>query len=171
MINFAAMKTLLSFLGIVSLALGIAGIFLPLLPTTPFLLLSAWLFVRSSPRLYAWLTNHPRLGPYIRNFRENRAIPLRVKIVSVTMVWLTIGYCVVAVVDEWLWAQAAMVLLAAGITAHLLSYATLKEEQIKPQPAKARMVPFAGCAPLRSADIKSDSVSIPRSEIPISRRS
>ena len=123
MINFAAMKTLLSFLGIVSLALGIAGIFLPLLPTTPFLLLSAWLFVRSSPRLYAWLTNHPRLGPYIRNFRENRAIPLRVKIVSVT-----IGYCVVAVVDEWLWAQAAMVLLAAGITAHLLSYATLKEE-------------------------------------------
>ncbi len=124
MINFAAMKTLLSFLGIVSLALGIAGIFLPLLPTTPFLLLSAWLFVRSSPRLYAWLTNHPRLGPYIRNFREN----LRVKIVSVTMVWLTIGYCVVAVVDEWLWAQAAMVLLAAGITAHLLSYATLKEE-------------------------------------------
>lgn len=128
MINFAAMKTLLSFLGIVSLALGIAGIFLPLLPTTPFLLLSAWLFVRSSPRLYAWLTNHPRLGPYIRNFRENRAIPLRVKIVSVTMVWLTIGYCVVAVVDEWLWAQVAMVLLAAGITAHLLSYATLKEE-------------------------------------------
>ena len=97
------MKTLLSFLGIVSLALGIAGIFLPLLPTTPFLLLSAWLFVRSSPRLYAWLTNHPRLGPYIRNFRENRAIPLRVED--------RIGHYGVAHdrllrrggVDEWLW--------------------------------------------------------------------
>lgn len=128
MINFAAMKTLLSFLGIVSLVMGIAGIFLPLLPTTPFLLLSAWLFVRSSPRLYGWLMNHPKLGPYIRNFRENRAIPLRVKIVSVTLVWLTIGYCVVAVVDEWLWVQAAMLLLAAGITRHILSYATLKKE-------------------------------------------
>lgn len=120
------MKTLLSFLGIVSLALGIAGIFLPLLPTTPFLLLSAWLFMRSSPRLYSWLTNHPRLGPYIRNFRENRAIPLRVKVVAVTTVWLTIGFCIFAVVDEWWWAQAAMALLAAGITWHILSYATQK---------------------------------------------
>ena len=68
------------------------------------------------------------IGSVYPQFSRNRAIPLRVKIVSVTMVWLTIGYCVVAVVDEWLWAQAAMVLLAAGITAHLLSYATLKEE-------------------------------------------
>lgn len=117
---------MLSSLGVVSLVLGIAGIFLPLLPTTPFLLLAAWLFMRSSPRLYGWLTDHPRLGPYIRNFRENRAIPLRVKIVSVSMVWLTIGFCIFAVVDEWWWAQTAMAALAAAITWHILSYATLK---------------------------------------------
>ena len=113
---FAAMKSLLAVLGVVSL-----------LPTTPFLLLAAWAFVRSSPRLYAWLINHPHLGEYIRNFRENRAIPLRVKVVSVSLVWLTIGFCIVAVVGQWWWAQAALALLAAAITWHILSYDTLKK--------------------------------------------
>ena len=55
------------------------------------LLLAAALYFRSSPRLYDWLLAHPHLGTYIRNFRENRAIPLRVKIVSVSLVWLTLG--------------------------------------------------------------------------------
>lgn len=127
MANFAAMKSLLAFFGVVSLALGVAGIFLPLLPTTPFLLLAAWLFVRSSPRLYDWLMSHPRLGEYIRNFREERAIPLRVKIVSVSLIWLTIGFCIVSVVAEWWWAQVALALLAAAISWHILSYDTLKK--------------------------------------------
>lgn len=127
MANFAAMKLLLAFFGVVSLALGVAGIFLPLLPTTPFLLLAAWLFVRSSPRLYDWLMSHPRLGEYIRNFREERAIPLRVKIVSVSLIWLTIGFCIVSVVAEWWWAQVALALLAVAISWHILSYDTLKK--------------------------------------------
>lgn len=127
MANFAAMKLLLAFFGVVSLALGVAGIFLPLLPTTPFLLLAAWLFVRSSPRLYDWLMSHPRLGEYIRNFREERAIPLRVKIVSVSLIWLTIGFCIVSVVAEWWWAQVALAVLAAAISWHILSYDTLKK--------------------------------------------
>ena len=121
------MKRLFFVLAWLCVALGFLGVFLPLLPTTPFLLLAAWLFVRSSPRLYAWLMNHPRLGEYIRNFRENRAIPLRVKIISVAMVWLTIGFCIVAVVGQWWWAQAALALTAAAITWHILSYATLKK--------------------------------------------
>ena len=70
------MKTVCIILGTVSLALGIIGIFLPLLPTTPFLLLTAALYFRGSPRLYQWLLNHKCLGPYIRSFRENKAIPL-----------------------------------------------------------------------------------------------
>ena len=123
---FAGMKSMLAFFGVVSLALGVAGIFLPLLPTTPFLLLAAWLFVRSSPRLYAWLMNHPRLGEYIRNFRENRAIPMRVKIVSVAMVWLTIGFWIVAVGGEWWGAQAAVALTAAARTWPIVSQAKLK---------------------------------------------
>jgi uncharacterized membrane protein YbaN (DUF454 family) len=113
---------------LLSLVLGVVGIFLPLLPTTPLLLLSAWCFIRSSTKLYDWLLSHPYLGKYIRNFREHRAIPLRVKILSVTMVWLTIGYCIVAIVSEYLWAQLLMFVLAVAVTWRILSYATLKEE-------------------------------------------
>ena len=122
------MKIFLTILGLVSFALAVAGIFLPLLPTTPLLLLAAWCFVRSSPHLYEWLMRHPKFGPYIRNFRESRAIPLRVKVVSVAMIWLTIGYCIVAVVDEYLWAQILLFVLAVAISWHILSYKTLKQD-------------------------------------------
>ena len=127
MVNFAAVKIVLIILGVLSLGLGVAGIFLPLLPTTPLLLLAAWCFIHSSSRLYDWLLNHHVLGEYIRNFRENKAIPLRVKVVSVAMIWLTIGYCIVAVVDEYWWAQVALLALAVAITWHILSYATLRK--------------------------------------------
>ena len=128
MVNFAVVKIVLTILGLLSLVLGVVGIFLPLLPTTPLLLLSAWCFIRSSTKLYDWLLNHPYLGKYIRNFREHRAIPLRVKVLSVAMVWLTIGYCIFVVVSEHLWAQLLMFALAAAVTWRILSYATLKEE-------------------------------------------
>ncbi|MBQ2394412.1 MAG: YbaN family protein [Alistipes sp.] len=121
------MKMLFIILGSLALGLGILGIFIPLLPTTPLLLLAAALYFKSSPQLYEWLLNHPRLGEYIRNFREYRAIPLRAKVVSVSLVWITIGYCIVAVVDQWWWAQVLMGLLAAAITWHILSFATLKK--------------------------------------------
>ena len=119
------MKIFLTILGIVSFALAVVGLFLPLLPTTPLLLLAAWCFVRSSPRLYAWLMDHPKFGPYIRNFRENKAIPLHVKVVSVTLIWLTIGFCILAVVEEHRWAQIVMFALATAISWHILSYKTL----------------------------------------------
>ncbi|MBQ7791091.1 MAG: YbaN family protein [Rikenellaceae bacterium] len=119
------MKVLLIILGSISLALGVIGIFVPLLPTTPLLLLAAALYFRSSPKLYDWLLNHPRLGTYIRNFREHRAIPLHVKIVSVSLVWLTIGYCIIAVVEP-LWLRIALALLATAITIHILSFKTLR---------------------------------------------
>lgn len=119
------MKYILAFLGTLSLILGITGIFLPLLPTTPFLLLSAALYFRSSRRLYDWLLSHPHLGKYIRNFRENKAIPLHVKIVSVSLVWGTLLYCAVAVATQ-AWQSLLFVLLATGISAHILRYKTLK---------------------------------------------
>lgn len=121
------MKILLALLGCLSLGLGIAGIFLPLLPTTPFLLLAAALWMRSSPRLYAWLLSHKRLGPYIRNFRENRAIPLRAKIVSLTLMWTLMLVCIFTLLDRWWWAQVAMLAVAGGVTWHILSFRTLRK--------------------------------------------
>lgn len=119
------MRILLTMLGTVALILGVVGIFLPLVPTTPFLLLSAALYFRSSPRLYNWLLAHPCLGTYIKNFREHRAIPLHVKIVSVSLVWITLSYCAVAVAEAW-WMRLFFILLACGISVHILRYKTLK---------------------------------------------
>jgi uncharacterized membrane protein YbaN (DUF454 family) len=121
------MKIFLIVVGSISFVLGVVGMFLPMLPTTPFLLLSAAAWFKASPALYEWLLNHKVYGEYIRNFREHRAIPLRVKIISVSLVWLTIGYCIFAVVDEWRWAQLLMTLLATAISWHILSFKTLKK--------------------------------------------
>lgn len=125
---FCVVKTLFVVLGALSLLLGLVGIFVPLLPTTPFLLLAAALWVRSSPKLYVWLLSHRRLGPYIRNFRENRAIPLHAKILSVMLLWATLLYCIFFLVAEWWWAQLALLAVAVGVTWHILSFATLRKE-------------------------------------------
>lgn len=119
------MRYILAFLGLIALSLGIVGIFLPILPTTPFLLLAAALFLRSSKRLYDWLMNHPHLGPYIRNFMEHKSIPLRVKVIAVTMVWVTLLFCAVSVAEHWAF-RTFFILLAVAISAHILSYKTLK---------------------------------------------
>lgn len=112
--------------GALCVALGVAGIFIPLLPTTPFLLLAAALFLRCSPRLHERLLANRWLGEYIRNFQERRAIPLRAKIVSVALLWGTILWCVLALLTEWWWAQAGLLAVAVGVTYHILSYATLR---------------------------------------------
>ncbi|NDV56938.1 YbaN family protein [Bacteroides sp. 519] len=120
------MKILYIILGSISLVLGIIGIFVPLLPTTPFLLLTATLYFQGSPQLYNWLLNHKYLGPYIRNFRENKAIPLRAKIVSVSLLWITILYCIFFVVKMF-WVQILLFCIATGVTYHILSFKTLKK--------------------------------------------
>jgi len=75
--------------GATSLLLGIAGIFLPLLPTTPFVLLAAACFSRGSTRCEAWLLGHPHFGPMVRDWRAHRAVPLRAK--QLALVMMTIG--------------------------------------------------------------------------------
>ena len=117
---------LLILCGSLALALGVLGIFLPVLPTTPFLLLAATCYFHGSKHLYTWLMNHPHLGPYIRSFREDKSIPLRIKVVSVTMVWVTLLYCAVFVTDT-IWLRLLFAALAIGITWHILSYKTRKE--------------------------------------------
>lgn len=112
-------------MGVISLGLGILGIFLPLLPTTPLLLLAAALFLRSHKGLYDWLMNHPKLGPYITNFMIHKSIPLHVKIVSIVLVWATLLNCAIFFAEHWM-LKTFFVLLALAITVHILSYKTLK---------------------------------------------
>jgi len=119
------MKWLLFLCGMVLLGLAILGIFLPVLPTTPLLLLSAALFLRSHKGMYDWLMNHPKLGPYIRNFMIHKSIPLKIKVLSVSMVWLTLLNCAIFVAEHWVF-RIFFLILAAAITIHILSYKTLK---------------------------------------------
>ena len=117
------MKWLLTILGLLSLGLGILGIFLPVLPTTPLLLLAAALFVRSHKGLYDWLLNHPRLGSYISNFLIHKSIPLHVKIVSISMIWITLLNCAIFVAEHWAF-RTFFILIALSVTLHILSYKT-----------------------------------------------
>ena len=118
-------KRLFIFLGMISLLLGIAGIPLPLLPTTPFLLLSAWLFSRSSKRFYLWLIHHKYFGTYIRNYREKGGVTMNVKIVSISMLWLTIICSAIWAVDYW-WVRILLLLIAVGVSAHIASLRTIR---------------------------------------------
>ena len=119
------MNILLTILGLISLGLGILGAFLPVLPTTPLLLLAAALFLRGNRNLYDWLMNHPKLGTYISNFVKHKAIPLRVKIVSISTLWINLLYCAVCVASHWA-LRLFFIVLAIGVTIHILSYKTLR---------------------------------------------
>lgn len=121
-------KYLLITIGTLSLALGITGIFLPLLPTTPFLLLTAACYLRSSQTLYDKLLNNKHLGTYIRNFREYRAIPLRTKIIAISLVWTTILYSAFFVIHSTI-ISIALIVLAIVVTCYILSFKTLKEKK------------------------------------------
>ena len=77
--------------GAVSLVLGFIGIFLPLLPTTPFVLLAAACFARGSERFHDWLVSHPRFGPLVRDWQAHRSIPLRAKCLALSMMWISMG--------------------------------------------------------------------------------
>ncbi len=115
-------KYLLIIIGCVSLALGIIGMFLPILPTTPFLLLSAGCFLRSSKSLYDWLLNHKHLGEYIKDFIEHKAISKRIKITILSTLWLTILLSVMIV--SILWVKILLIIIAVGVSVHILHFKT-----------------------------------------------
>ena len=85
-------KILYVFFGTISLILAVLGIFLPLLPTTPFLLLTAFLYLRGSTRCYNWLMNQKYLGAYIKNYTVNKVIPVRTKVVTLVLMWGSMLY-------------------------------------------------------------------------------
>jgi uncharacterized protein len=108
--------------------LAAVGIILPILPTTPFLLLAAYLYARSSNRFYNWLLSNRWFGEYIRNYREGKGIPLIHKIISILLLWLTIVYSVWFVVSL-LWVKLMLIGIAGGVTIHLVRVKTFKPEK------------------------------------------
>ena len=122
-------KWLLVTAGILAVGLAVIGIFVPVLPTTPLLLLAAACFVRSSQRLYNWLIHHKWFGDYIRHYREQRAITLQAKIATLVILWGSIGYTALAVVSAW-WLRALLGAIAVGVTLHLRYLKTLTPEML-----------------------------------------
>jgi hypothetical protein len=128
--NIAVKKYFLMAAGIICMLLGILGIFLPLLPTTPFFLLAAACFFRSSKTLYAWLISHKFFGKRILYYRVYKAISLKSKLLSLALLWLTIGYSMFFVVKIF-WLKIILFLVAAGVSTHLISFQTLTQKMIE----------------------------------------
>jgi len=119
------LRGLLIFAGTVFVGLGVLGIFLPLLPTTPFLLLAAACYAKSSKRFYHWLLSNRWFGKYIKNYREKRGIPSRVKISTISILWIAIALSAYFATESFL-VRAILVLIAIGVTVHILSMRTMK---------------------------------------------
>ena len=122
-LRHAWLRPLLLGAGWLSMALGVIGIFLPVLPTTPFLLLAAACFVRSSPRVYVWLVTHPRLGPWIRDYLDGEGIPLKAKFYSIGLMWPSILFSCYLV--PHLYARAFMLTSAVLVTLYIVRQKTL----------------------------------------------
>jgi len=118
-------SVLLVICGTLSLLLGAVGIFFPVLPTTPFLLLSAACYARSSVRLHSWLLNTRIFGSYIRDYQEGRGVSLRHKIAALVLLWLSIGYAAGFAVSRT-WLRILLLGIAAGVTIHLCKLKTRK---------------------------------------------
>ena len=120
------LKYILAILGLISLFLGILGIFLPLIPTTPFLLLSATLFMKSSKRLYNWLMNHKYLGGYLKNYLEHKAISTKTKISTISFLWIAITTSIILVAEKLI-IKILLLAIAIAVTIHILSFKSNKE--------------------------------------------
>ncbi len=116
-------------MGTFFLALGIIGVFLPLLPTTPFLLMSAACYFKGSKRMHDWLLNNRWFGEYIRNYREGRGIPAKTKMVSILALWITIGYSAFFVVQIPI-VRIILLLIALGVTMHIILLPTLRTAEV-----------------------------------------
>ncbi len=111
-------KALFFISGMICLILGIIGIILPILPTTPFLLLAVACFLRSSKRFYNWLLNSRILGSYIRNYREGRGMPRKIKAFTISMLWITILISFFLI--QITWVRCILIVVAIAVAIHII---------------------------------------------------
>ncbi|WP_108651385.1 YbaN family protein [Dongshaea marina] len=112
-------------LGWLSLGLGILGAILPLLPTTPFVLLAAWCFGRTSPRFHQWLQNHPRLGPFVKTWQQQGGVHRRTRNRALLLMWVSLVVSMLLLGRVW----STLLLIAVGLSVSAYLYKkTLPEE-------------------------------------------
>ena len=120
-------RYLLIIAGTVFLGFGIIGIFLPILPTTPFLLLAAACYARSSKRFYNWLMSNKWFGTYIKNYREGKGVPLKFKVFTISLLWLTILTSIYFIINNF-WIEIILIIIAIGVTIHILTIKTYRHK-------------------------------------------
>ena len=119
-------KPLWNIIGSFFVGIGIIGIFIPLLPTTPFLLIAAYSFNRGSEKMSNWLKHNKLIGPYINNYYEKKGVSLRSKMNSIFILWITIGISIYFVNN--IYARIVLVLVIIGVTIHLIRIPTYKSK-------------------------------------------
>ena len=121
-------RGLLMATGTLSLATGIIGIFVPVLPTTCFLLFAAWCYARSSQKSYDRLMNARYIGKYLKNYRDGKGVAKSIKIASISLIWISISYAALVVVSN-AYIQILLLAIAAGVTWHIATIPTLKQSK------------------------------------------
>ncbi|MFZ5354142.1 MAG: YbaN family protein [Bacillota bacterium] len=119
------MKVILIIIGTISVCLGVLGIFLPILPTTPLLLLGAACYIRSSQKLYDKLLSSKLLGGYIASYREGKGLPVRTKFLVLFFLWLSILYSAFYIIQS-VYIRLLLIAIASGVTYHIVSYGRKK---------------------------------------------
>ncbi len=114
-------------IGSCSFILGFLGLFLPILPTTPFWLLTAYLYLNSSPKLYNRAMKIPLFGKIVRDFQQHKAISTRTKIISISTIWITVALSAYFVGIRWI--TILLIVISTGISLYILSYKTLQQDK------------------------------------------
>jgi len=123
-----ALRWVLLIAGFIAVALGVLGIFLPVLPTVPLLLLALACFTRSSERFYSWLVNHARLGPIVQPYLDGRGMTRASKFKALSLLWLSITVSVVFLI-ELSWLRGLLLIIALGVSCYLLRLPNLEVEK------------------------------------------
>ena len=118
-------RGILIIFGSIFLGIGMIGIIVPILPTTPFLLLAAACYIRSSKKCYNWLLKNKRFGPYIKNYIEDKGLPLKIKLYAIILMWSMILLTAIFFVDN-IFIRIILIIIAFLVSIYLMTIKTIK---------------------------------------------
>jgi len=127
-------KAVLIFAGTVFVGLGVIGMFLPLVPTTVFLLMAAYCYSRSSERFHGWLLTNRLFGKYISNYKAGLGISLRQKVITLSALWISISFSI-WMLGGGFWSTIFLLVVAVGVTVHILWLKTFRPEVVEQESA------------------------------------